>query len=200
MSKGDLYGKLEIKNGNIYEGKFEPYSDYRNGSGTILYKNGDIYNGEWQNYKKNGKGIIYTHDGIKFESEWKDDILIKNNIQIINQNGDIFIGEICEAENIEDENLDFKFEKNIKIYNFEQKLNIIDNYFSGAESKFKNLEEYDEDIGKKEYNIKDIYHLWKIGKQKWENKKNYINNTKKLLFFKEFYKNLFCLDEFLNQK
>ena len=83
---------------------------------------------------------------------------------------------------------------------FGQKLNIIDNYFSGAESKFKNLEEYDEDIGKKEYNIKDIYHLWKIGKQKWENKKNYINNTKKLLFFKEFYKNLFCLDEFFKSK
>ena len=143
---------------------------------------------------------MYTNDGIKFEAEWEDDILIKNNIQILNQNGDIFIGEVCKEENIEDENIDFKFEKNTKIYNFEEKLNFIDNYFSGAESKFEDLEEYDEDIGQEVYNIKDMYHLWKIGKQKWENQKKYINATKKLLFFKEFYKNLFCLDEYFKSK
>jgi len=168
MDESNLYGKLEIKNGNIYEGKFELL---RNENGTIFYKNGDIYKGEWKDYKKNGKGIMYTNDGIKIEAEWEDDVLIKNNIQIVNKNGDIFIGEVCEEENIEDENIDFKFEKNNKIYNFEEKLNIIDNYFSGAASKFEDLEEYDEDIGKEVYNINDIYHLWKIGKQKWENQK-----------------------------
>ena len=53
MVKSDLYGNLEIKNGNIYEGK--SLSDLRNGNGTIFYKNGDIYKGEWKNYKKKEK-------------------------------------------------------------------------------------------------------------------------------------------------
>jgi len=197
MDESNLYGKLEIKNGNIYEGKFELL---RNENGTIFYKNGDIYKGEWKDYKKNGKGIMYTNDGIKIEAEWEDDVLIKNNIQIVNKNGDIFIGEVCEEENIEDENIDFKFEKNNKIYNFEEKLNIIDNYFSGAASKFEDLEEYDEDIGKEVYNINDMYHLWKIGKQKWENQKNILIILKSFYFLKNFIKNYFVWMNFLNQK
>ena len=53
MDVSNIYGKLEIKNGNIYEGKSD--SDLRDGNGTIFYKNGDIYKGEWKNYKKKEK-------------------------------------------------------------------------------------------------------------------------------------------------
>ena len=65
------YGKVEIKNGNIYEGKWEksPYvCNWEKGEGTIKYTNNDVYKGNWSNFKKNGKGIIYTEDGNFFES------------------------------------------------------------------------------------------------------------------------------------
>ena len=70
-----LYGKLEIKNGNIYEGKWENFFKENlfgkfiyigNGEGIIKYTNNDIYKGKWNNFKKNGKGIIYTEDGKYF--------------------------------------------------------------------------------------------------------------------------------------
>ena len=82
--KGEyLYGKLEIKNGNIYEGKWENFLkemefDKGKGEGIIKYTNNDIYKGKWNNFKKNWKGIIYTEDRNIFESEWENDI-IKGN-------------------------------------------------------------------------------------------------------------------------
>ena len=42
----------------------------------------------------------------------------------------MFIGEVCEEENIEDENLEFKFGVDIKNYNnYEEKLNFIQRLF-----------------------------------------------------------------------
>ena len=191
MDEGDWYGKLELKNGNIYEGKFNNFCD---GEGTITYPNGVIYKGKWKNFKKNGKGTIHLENGTKYELEWKDDKLINNNIQISDDNGIIFIGKICEEEKNDDEIFDFHFEKNIENYTFEEKLKIFEDYFSGG-NNFQYLEEYDEDIERIEYNIKDIYHFWKIGKDKWEKKDNYIYRAKKYLFFKEFYNNLFNSDK-----
>ena len=67
-----LFGKMKIKNGNEYEGKFEnilaDQADYdilfnKEGEGRIIYSNGDIYEGKWVNFIKNGKGKIITKDG-----------------------------------------------------------------------------------------------------------------------------------------
>ena len=78
--KGEyLYGKVEIKNGNIYKGMWEN-KFYKaneiyfngNGEGTIIYKNGDIYEGKWKNFKKSGKGIIFKEDVTIFQSEWEN--------------------------------------------------------------------------------------------------------------------------------
>ena len=69
MEKEDLYGKLEIKNGIIYEGKFKNnHNHFDEGEGTISYPNGNIYKGAWKNYRKNGRGTIYTNEGIIIES------------------------------------------------------------------------------------------------------------------------------------
>ena len=79
-----LFGKIKIKNGNEYEGKFEKFlanqAEYdilfnKEGEGRIIYSNGDIYEGNWVNFRKNGEGKEKTN-GI-----------------IIVQNGDIFISE-----------------------------------------------------------------------------------------------------------
>ena len=59
----------------------------------------------------------------------------------------MFIGEVCEEENIEDENLEFKF--GIKNYNnYEEKLNFIQSLLSKIDSNLTDLEEYDDEIGK----------------------------------------------------
>lgn len=189
------YGKLEIKNGIIYEGKIEKLT---NGEGTISYPNGDIYKGEWKNFRKNGKGIIFTENGTIIESEWEEDKIVKNKIQIKNNGGDEIIGEICEEEENEDDNIEFKLEKDFGNYSFEEKLNLIEEYLS----KFgKNEEEvYIEDIGKREYEIKEIYEIWKKGKPIWTNIEDYIYKAEKLIFFKEFYKNFFINNESFKEK
>ena len=70
ISEEKFYGTLEIKNGIIYEGKLEKFFE---GEGTISYPNGDIYKGEWKNFRKNGRGIIFTENGTIIESEWEKD-------------------------------------------------------------------------------------------------------------------------------
>ena len=53
------------------------------------------------------------------------------------------------------------------------------------------MEVSDDEIGKKEYDIKDIYQFWKKGKDIWENKEDYIKEANKLVFFEDFYKTFF---------
>ena len=212
-----LYGKVEIKNGNLYEGKCENFSNdfYREilcegkGEGTIKYANNDVYKGKWSKFKKNGKGIIYTEDGDIFESEWKNDVIV-GNWMFKSNNGDIVIGEIIKDEenkkkdirdedsvdeenqdeeiideDIIDEEIDFNL-VDVKKYNLEEKINIIEKYWLGFEN-IENFEIYDDEIIKVEYDIQYIYKIWKIGK----NISKYINEGKKILFFKEFLQSSF---------
>ena len=183
-----LYGKAEIKNGNIYEGKWENIAGIYNGNGEgiINYTNNDIYRGKWNNFKKHGKGIIYTEDGDIFESEWENDI-IKGNWMLKSKNGDIFIGEMnIDEENENEENIEIKFEIDDEKYNLEEKINIIEKYLLGFQN-LENFEIYDDEIIKVEYDIQYIYKIWKIG----QNISKYINEGKMLLFFKEFFKSSF---------
>ena len=201
-----LYGKLEIKNGNIYEGKWkkteydislETFSG--KGEGKIIYLNGDIYKGKWENLKKNGKGKIHTKDGIIVESKWNDDILIENKKIILKfKNGNIFIGEIKKHEEDEDEDEDVKIESKIETdnHNYEEKLNYIEWYLSKVDSRLNDIKEYDEQIGKVEYDIKEIYKIWKIGQKL----PTYIKDAQKLIFFKEFYKSFFNSNKNLKKK
>ena len=192
------YGKLKIKNGNIYEGNFEDKT-YKNGNGTIFYPNGDIYKGEWKNFRKNGKGVIYTKNGEIFESEWEDDHPIGNGI-LKTEKEIILISQIQDEEKEKNkdkdiENIKINFKKEIKKYNFNEKLGIIEDTLSKINSNLKTMEEYDNDIGKIEYNIKDIYHFWEVGKLLTKDISHYVNKARKILFFQEFYENLFKVNE-----
>ena len=194
----DLYGMIEIKNGNIYEGKCNNFIkklfDNVNGEGIIKYNNNDIYKGKWNDFKKNGKGIIYTEDGDIFESEWENDIII-GNWMLKSNNGDIYIGENNIYEDKEDEenfeikfeidedNFEIKFEIDEEKYNLEEKINIIEEYMLGI-GNLENFEINDDELIKVEYDIQYIYKIWKIG----QNISKYINEGKKILFFKEFIK------------
>ena len=182
-----LYGKLEIKNGNIYEGKWENFSKenlydkfvYKgNGEGIIKYTNNDIYKGKWNNCKKNGKGIIYTEDGNIFESEWENDI-IKGNWILKSKNGDIFIGEMnIDEEKENEENIEIKFEIDDEKYNLEEKINIIEKNLLDIQN-LENFEIYDDEIIKVEYDIQYIYKIWK----KRQNISKYINEWKNAFIF-----------------
>ena len=88
-------GKMEIKNGNFYDGIWKTtfLNNFdRNGKGKIIYKNGNKYEGEWKDLKRNGKGKIYFKNGGIYESTWFNDIINENGIMTYN-NGDIYEGE-----------------------------------------------------------------------------------------------------------
>ena len=208
-----LFGRLKIKNGIIYEGKFEnevissdkEYKTFKKGEGTIIYPNCDIYKEKWNQFRKNGKGIIYTRvEEIKIEAEWENDILINNNVQIEFKNGDIFIGEICNEEEKEKEeekeNFDSNFDLNIKKYNFEEQLDFIQKILPIIETESSDFEEYDEEIGNVEFDIEYINNLWKVGTLIREKKDKYIEKAKKYLFFKDYYKKFCALDELFKTK
>ena len=198
VSDEKYYGTLEIKNGIIYEGKFEKVID---GEGTIFYPNGVIYKGEWKNFRKNGKGIIFTENGTIIESEWEKDKII-NKIQIKNDKGEEIIGEIYEEEEENEDEilLAFKLKKDIGNYSFEEKINLIEEYLSKFDTNNTDKAEFIEDIGKRVYEIKEIYEIWKKGKPLLKNLDDYINEAEKLLIFKDFYKNFFINNEYFKEK
>jgi len=147
-----LYGKMKIKNGNEYEGKFEnifsDQADYdilfnKEGEGKIIYSNGDIYEGKWVNFRKNGKGKIITQDGIIYESEWKEDKEKTNGI-IIFENGDIFISEMDLNEDDEEDIIELNFD--VENFKIEEKINYIEEYLIKA-SDINDMEIYDDDLG-----------------------------------------------------
>lgn len=52
-------------------GDLDPLTKLRHGKGTYQYPNKFFqYDGEWQNGVKQGKGVLYMRDGIKYEGEF----------------------------------------------------------------------------------------------------------------------------------
>ena len=182
-----LYGKMKIKNGNEYEGKFEnifaDQDDYdilfnKEGEGKIKYSNGDIYEGKWVNFRKNGKGKIIIKYGKIYESEWKEDKEKTNGI-IIFENGDIFISEMDLNKDDEEDIIELNFDaKNFKI---EEKINYIEENLEKA-SDLNNMEIYDDDLALVKYDINEINKIGRIG----QNISEYVIDIKKIIFFKEF--------------
>ena len=182
-----LYGKMKIKNGIEYEGKFEnilaDQEDYdilfnKEGEGKIIYSNGDIYEGKWANFRKNGKGKIITEDGKIYECEWKEDKEITNGI-IIFENGDIFINVTDLNKDEEEDNIELNFD--VENFQIEEKINYIEEYLEKA-SDLNNIEIYDDDLGLVKYDINEINKIWRIG----QNISEYIKDINKIIFFKDF--------------
>lgn len=111
--KDDKYwgkGKLQIKNGQIFEGTFiqdrfvDGYIKYVNGSsyhgklnahgynglGVYTDKHGASYKGFWKNGFKSGEGIEIFQNKEKIKGVWEKDKLIKGTWY--GNNGDIYIG------------------------------------------------------------------------------------------------------------
>jgi hypothetical protein len=77
---------------------------------------------------------------------------------------------------------------------------LIEEYLSKFDSNNENNAEFIEDIGKRVYEIEEIYEIWKKGKASWTNLNDYINEAEKILFFKDYYKNFFRNNEDLKEK
>ena len=89
-------GKIQYKNGNVYEGEFRSgerhgqcvftnvaantvytgnfeKNNYFSGHGKMIFHNtGNIYEGEWRNNKMQGFGVMLYATGDKYEGEWSD--------------------------------------------------------------------------------------------------------------------------------
>jgi hypothetical protein len=83
-------GELKFKNGDVFSGNFS--NGKKNGKGKIIYQDGSIYEGGWMDDRKHGNGIFILTNGNKIEGTWKNDVLI--NSKLINQNGDLFEGDL----------------------------------------------------------------------------------------------------------
>ncbi len=62
--KNGLYhgkGRLEFKDGSVYEGQFE--NNKMHGYGKIFFKDGSIYQGNFKNNLRDGTGILRSTDG-----------------------------------------------------------------------------------------------------------------------------------------
>ena len=46
----------------------------------MTFSDGTKYEGEWRNDKKDGRGTFTNPDGETFDTEWKDDFLLKSKI------------------------------------------------------------------------------------------------------------------------
>ena len=89
--------KLELKyekikyNGNEYEGEYS--SNIKDGQGKINYENKEFYIGKWEDYKKQGKGVLYRQKNkIKYIGEFFED-QYDGNGKLIEENGDYYIGQ-----------------------------------------------------------------------------------------------------------
>mgnify|MGYP001441765259 CR=1 FL=1 len=54
-------GRLEFKDGSVYEGQFE--NNKMHGYGKIFFKDGSIYQGNFKNNLRDGTGILRSTDG-----------------------------------------------------------------------------------------------------------------------------------------
>lgn len=70
-------GKLEYKNGDVYEGDF--LDGARNGQGVFRCEDGTIYDGTFRNNEFSGRGIIYDRLGVSV-SLYGEESIFKNGV------------------------------------------------------------------------------------------------------------------------
>jgi hypothetical protein len=76
VSKVEGYGKIELKNGDIYAGGFK--KEKFNGQGAFYsILSGDWYVGEFLNDTYHGQGTYYFHDGMVINGSWSNGKLAK---------------------------------------------------------------------------------------------------------------------------
>ena len=97
-------GKLMCVNGDYFECEFDVWSS-GNEKGKGKYANGDIYEGEFERVgnsktedckelRRNGMGKMTYADGRVLECEWVDDYPKMPGMEVINENGGKYIGEV----------------------------------------------------------------------------------------------------------
>lgn len=78
INNGLAMGIFYFKNGDIYQGLFNPKTNKFHGYGYYSYKEtGDFYKGNWSESKYNGNGLSYTKNKY-YKNEWKDNEPIKS--------------------------------------------------------------------------------------------------------------------------
>ena len=89
MIKREGYGKMTLKNGEIYIGQWK--DDKLNGKGTIYYKDKDgkknlvRYRGEFINNKYEGEGILYDNERNYYKGSFIDGLnfyMVRNIIKM----------------------------------------------------------------------------------------------------------------------
>ncbi len=71
-------GEMVWPTGNRYVGAFE--NDQRHGRGTYYWRDGTIYQGQFANNRSHGFGIKRDADGIAEFQQWKNGVLLMNQV------------------------------------------------------------------------------------------------------------------------
>jgi hypothetical protein len=61
-------GKLEVENGDVYEGEWK--NGKRHGQGVYTWAQGDLYTGPWRKNKRHGHGVFVWSDGRLYDGEY----------------------------------------------------------------------------------------------------------------------------------
>ena len=89
------YGRMELLNGDQYEGEW--YKDRKHGFGTYIWEHGDVYKGQWQHDKRHGTGTYTLANGDTYSGSWKEGKM--HGIGIYTwANGDYYEGRWSEGE------------------------------------------------------------------------------------------------------
>ena len=64
----DGRGKLEVENGDVYEGEWK--NGKRHGQGIYTWAQGDLYTGPWRKNKRHGHGVFVWSDGRLYDGEY----------------------------------------------------------------------------------------------------------------------------------
>lgn len=64
-------GRLELENGDFYEGEF--HNGMFHGKGRLVQSGGKMYEGAWRNNKREGKGMEVWPDGKRYQGKFRND-------------------------------------------------------------------------------------------------------------------------------
>ena len=67
----DGIGRLELENGDFYEGRFK--NGMFEGKGKLVQACGTVYDGNWKQNRREGEGMETWPDGKVYKGKFKDD-------------------------------------------------------------------------------------------------------------------------------